>query len=490
MPTGKIIWGVSALFHDAGLSVIKDGKIVFGAHAERYSGVKHDKYLNQDIINEALTYGKPDVVAWYEKPWKKSLRKLFTGEYKYIGFNMSPKKYMKQFGIEAPIKTFDHHYTHAVAGAYTCNHKSATVVVIDAIGEFATCSVWNFVRHGLTTTVKHCYHDSYPNSFGLLYSAFTQRCGLKPMDEEYITMGMAGWGEPKYKNNIKEDFIKSYTPFRLKTNVHQGIGDYLPNADTMDIAASIQAVAEEFIQEYCIKAMEHTGNKNLVYQGGVALNCVANSKLYDHADSVWIMPNPGDCGSSLGAALAEHGKQVVFPGAYIGTNIEGPYPVDALISELDAKKIVGVASGRAEFGPRALGHRSLLADPRGPEIKDKVNAIKRRQKFRPFAPAILEEHVEEYFDICHWQSPFMQFVGICKKPDEFPAIIHVDGSSRVQTVSRTDSPGFRKLLEAWYEKTGCPMLLNTSLNIRGEPMVNTRNDADRFEQKYKVKVCS
>ena len=202
------------------------------------------------------------------------------------------------------------------------------------------------------------------------------------------------------------------------------------------------------------------------------------------------MPNPGDCGSSLGSALAMHGKQVVFSGAYIGTNIDLPYPVDAIISELDAKKIVGVASGRAEFGPRALGHRSLLADPRGMEIKDKVNEIKRRQKFRPFAPAILKEHVNEYFDICTDDSPYMQFVGICKKPKEFPAIIHVDGTSRVQTVGPDDSPGFRALLEKWYAKTGCPMLLNTSLNIRGEPMVNTRADADRFEEKYGIKVCS
>jgi carbamoyltransferase len=364
-----------------------------------------------------------------------------------------------------------------------------TVVVLDAIGEFLTCSVWEYSdTHGL----KHLYNSRYPHSFGLLYSAFTLRCGLKPMDEEYITMGMAGWGKPIYKDKIKKDFIVSYHPFELKKNVHTGLGDYLPGADVMDIAASIQAVAEEFIVEYTKKAMVHTkfGNNHLIYQGGVALNCVANSHIFDHADSVWIMPNPGDCGSSLGAALAEHGKRVKWPGPYIGTNIDNPYPVDAIIAELEANKIVGVASGRAEFGPRALGHRSLLADPRGPEIKDQVNAIKRRQKFRPFAPAILKEHVNEYFDICTDDSPYMQFVGKCKKPQEFPAIIHVDGTSRVQTVGKDDSPGFRALLEKWYKKTGCPMLLNTSLNIRGKPMVNTRKDADQFEDKYGIKVCS
>tara|TARA_R110000796_G_scaffold94594_1_gene199493 strand:+ start:91 stop:1554 length:1464 start_codon:yes stop_codon:yes gene_type:complete len=485
----KTIWGVSANFHDAGLSVIKDGKIVFGAHSERYSGQKHDKGLHIDMIKEAMQYGMPDVVAWYEKPWKKNIRKMITREYAYVGFEGSPAKYMKQFGIIAPVKIFDHHYSHAAAGAFTGPMNMGTVVVLDAIGEFLTCSVWEYSdTHGL----KHLYNSRYPHSFGLLYSAFTLRCGLKPMDEEYITMGMAGWGKPIYKDKIKKDFIASYYPFELKKNVHTGLGDYLPGADVMDIAASIQAVAEEFIVEYTKKAMVHTkfGNNHLIYQGGVALNCVANSHIFDHADSVWIMPNPGDCGSSLGAALAEHGKRVKWPGPYIGTNIDNPYPVDAIIAELEANKIVGVASGRAEFGPRALGHRSLLADPRGPEIKDQVNAIKRRQKFRPFAPAILKEHVNEYFDICTDDSPYMQFVGKCKKPQEFPAIIHVDGTSRVQTVGKDDSPGFRALLEKWYKKTGCPMLLNTSLNIRGKPMVNTRKDADQFEDKYGIKVCS
>ena len=374
----KTIWGVSANFHDAGLSVIKDGKIVFGAHSERYSGQKHDKGLHIDMIKEAIQYGMPDVVAWYEKPWKKNIRKMITREYAYVGFEGSPAKYMKQFGIIAPVKIFDHHYSHAAAGAFTGPMNMGTVVVLDAIGEFLTCSVWEYSdTHGL----KHLYNSRYPHSFGLLYSAFTLRCGLKPMDEEYITMGMAGWGKPIYKDKIKKDFIASYYPFELKKNVHTGLGDYLPGADVMDIAASIQAVAEEFIVEYTKKAMVHTkfGNNHLIYQGGVALNCVANSHIFDHADSVWIMPNPGDCGSSLGAALAEHGKRVKWPGPYIGTNIDNPYPVDAIIAELEANKIVGVASGRAEFGPRALGHRSLLADPRGPEIKDQVNAIKRRQ---------------------------------------------------------------------------------------------------------------
>lgn len=483
-----IVWGISALFHDAGVSVIKDDQIVFGAHAERYSGVKHDDKLNYEILKEAIRHGHPDHVVWYENPWKKRLRQIVSTEVLYGKWYPNPKKYLQDCGIRSPITYTDHHYAHACAGAYTSPYDRAVVVVIDAIGEFNTCSVWEYSKHlGLFKK----WAVNYPTSMGLLYSAFTERCGLKPMDEEYITMGMAAWGKPIHAEQIKKDFIVSMHPFRMKRNVHKGIADYLPDADTMDLAASIQQVAEEFIISFVKQAVDHHAPMPVVYQGGVALNCVANTKLLDICEhGLWIMPNPGDCGNSLGAALSYVKKPVIWPGPYIGTDIAYPYPVDACITELNTNKIVGVASGRAEFGPRALGHRSLLADPRGHDIKDRVNEIKRRQKFRPFAPAILEEHLHDYFDINTNTSPYMQFVGQCKQPDKFPAIVHVDGSSRIQTVGKADSPGFRKLLETWYAETGCPMLLNTSLNIRGKPMVNTREDADQFEQEYGIKVVS
>ena len=175
----------------------------------------------------------------------------------------------------------------------------------------------------------------------------------------------------------------------------------------------------------------------------------------------------------------------------MGRDIHGPYPTNHILDHLITDHIVGVASGRAEFGPRALGNRSLLADPRGSKIKDQVNAIKRRQNYRPFAPVILEEHVHDYFELPRgfYSTEYMQVVGHCRRPDLFPAIVHVDGTSRIQTVKDNGS-GIRQLLEKWFVMTGCPMLLNTSLNIRGEPMVNDRADADRFEQLYGVKVCS
>ena len=203
------------------------------------------------------------------------------------------------------------------------------------------------------------------------------------------------------------------------------------------------------------------------------------------------MPNPGDAGSSLGAAALAYGCRINWTSASLGHDIPGPYPVNSILDRLLTEQIVGVASGRAEFGPRALGNRSLLADPRGSEIKEKVNDIKRRQQFRPFAPVILEELADTYFDMPRGfsNSRYMQSVARCRVPDLFPAIVHHDGTSRVQTVPR-DGSGIRELLEKWYVMTGCPMLLNTSLNIRGEPMVNDRADADRFEREYGVKVCS
>jgi carbamoyltransferase len=303
------------------------------------------------------------------------------------------------------------------------------------------------------------------------------------MDEEYITMGMAAYGRPVYVDELGS---------LLAENLHIGIDpDWLPWARNEDIAASAQAVTEQLIYTIMRRARDFGWSTNLVYQGGVALNCLANRNLGDYFENVWIMPCPGDAGSSVGAAALAYGGRLDWHTAYLGQEISGEYPVDAIIDSLQHDRICGVASGRAEFGPRALGNRSLLADPRGPDIKDLVNGIKRRQKFRPFAPVVLAEHAADLFRMPAGfvTTSYMQAVGDCLRPDLYPAIVHVDGTSRVQTVSR-DGSGIRRLLEAWYRATGCPMLLNTSLNIRGEPMVNDRSDADRFEQLYGIRVHS
>jgi carbamoyltransferase len=320
----------------------------------------------------------------------------------------------------------------------------------------------------------------------------TDRVGLKANEEEYIFMGMAAYGTDKHYVDLHNALIDNSLKLTFKENLHTGIDkDFIHNADPMDLATSSQSLTEQLISNVITLAKILGPSENLVYGGGVALNCVANRNLGKYYDRIWIMPNPGDAGNSLGAASLGYSKRVHWNNAFLGKNIPGNYPCNKLLDSLLSAKIVGVASGRAEFGPRALGNRSLLADPRGNEIKDTVNEIKRRQKFRPFAPVILEEYVHTYFDMPNnWNnSRYMQVVGTCRFPDLFPAIVHHDGTSRIQTVPK-DGSGIRELLEKWYVLTGCPMLLNTSLNIRGEPMVNDRGDADRFEKLYNVKVIS
>jgi carbamoyltransferase len=305
-------------------------------------------------------------------------------------------------------------------------------------------------------------------------------------------MGMAAYGTTKSIDKMSNALIESYKDITFKDNLHTGVStDFLEGVDEMSIATSTQLIAEQLIMNVISKAKMLSVSKNLVYGGGVALNCLANRLLGDYYENIWIMPNPGDAGSSLGAACLGYRKRVNWSDSFIGHCIEGSYPTNDILDSLLSDRIVGVASGRAEFGPRALGNRSLLADPRGQEIKDKVNEIKRRQKFRPFAPVILEEYVDDYFDMPRGfsNSRYMQVIARCRHPQLFPAIVHHDGTSRVQTVPK-DGSGIRELLEKWYILTGCPMLLNTSLNIRGEPMVNDRADADRFEKLYNVKVIS
>jgi len=488
--------GISNSFHDAGISVVGSrGEILFAGHSERYSKHKHDKQLCTPLATDAESYMTDEgEIHYYERPWMTSLRQLRAGQ--RVELNTTKmrigKEILKVFN-NPKVYSHEHHLSHAAAGFQTSPYDDATVVIIDAIGEFDCISIWDaWYDHDGRAQYKKIWSKQYPHSIGLYYSAMTARVGLQPLDEEYILMGMAAYGNPLYFNKIESELLESSTKLEFKENLHIGVPPgFLDGADNMDIAASAQALVEYLINNVMSKARMIGKSRNLVYGGGVALNCLANRNLGNYFNSIWIVPNPGDCGSSLGAAALGYGKKLIWQDAFLGHNIPGEYPSNRIIDELIKNKIVGVASGRAEFGPRALGNRSLLADPRGDTIKDKVNEIKRRQKFRPFAPVILEELVHEYFDMpSNWDnSRYMQVIARCRHPDLFPAIVHADGTSRVQTVPK-DGSGIRDLLEKWYVLTECPMLLNTSLNIRGEPMVNDRFDADRFENLYNVKVIS
>ena len=455
--------GFSEGFHDAAVAVINNNKISYAAHSERYSKIKHDKHLDITAASTAQLLSDDNKIAFYERPWLKRTRQFFAGQKSW---------YRERHLSLKPTEYHSHHKSHAAAAFQTSQFQEAACVVVDSIGEWDTTSIWTASYKDGKAVYKKVWSHCYPQSIGLWYSALTKWAGLRPLDEEYIFMGMAAFGNPVHMNVVER---------QLHKNNHKGarIGDY----DKCDIAKSAERILQLELNTIFAKAAQYSNN--ICYGGGVALNCVVNTGLREMYN-LWIMPCPGDAGGALGAACLAYGGKVDF-NPYLGYNIQRVCDPRRVVDALLEKRVVGVANGRAEFGPRALGNRSLLADPRQASTKDLVNEIKRRDKFRPFAPAILEEHCQDYFDMPS-NSRYMSYVYKCKQPKAIPACIHVDGSARVQTVPLDSESILRPILEAWYARTGCPVLLNTSLNIKGKPMVNTIEDAKLFEKKYEVTV--
>ena len=485
-----ISWGISANSHDAAIAVFVDERLVFASHSERYSKHKNDRDLCKELVIAAKQYGTPDKIYWYERPFLKTLRQWWAGQgWKDRDNNI--EIYLARYEIDAPIEYVDHHLSHAAGGYFTSGFDEACILVIDAIGEWDTATIWQAKGDKL----KKKWSQRYPHSVGLFYSAMTQRIGLKPNEDEYILMGMAAYGNDSLVSTMKEDFISYGKHIKFKQNLHRGCTNWRPELivkDSFEIAYATQMLYEEMFSNLLETAQRLTGSKNLVLTGGCALNCSANRLTGKYFNNTWIMPNPGDAGSAVGAVLANNPGWRIDPKdftPFLGHDMGNRATNEEIVEYIIQNKICGVARGRAEFGPRALGNRSLLADPRGVDIKDQVNAIKQRQEFRPFAPAILEELTDMYFDMPHgWNnSRYMQVIARCRHPQLYPAIVHRDGTSRVQTVPNDGSP-FRKLLELWYKETGCPMLLNTSLNIKGKPMVNDHADSRNFQRQYGVKV--
>ena len=472
-----IILGINETSHDASVSLIKDGQILFAGHAERYSKQKNDWYNNDKIIIDALGYAIPTHIAYYEKPQLKRSRLILKG---------GAGDWKPNIPIDLPVKYFKHHYSHAAAGYYTSSFNDAAIVVLDSIGEYNTSTVW--VGEG--NKIKLKYKQNYPISFGLFYSAFTKLVGLVPNQEEYIMMGMAAYGNPsRYFKKVNDYFPNIKTQ---KYNFHKGINDWclkVTDLNKFDIAAAVQKVYELRLIEFMNMAKSITGKTELVFMGGCALNCSANTMLWDIFDDIWIMPNPGDAGSSLGAASALYGKHIEWKDPYLGHDLGGEYPVNQIITSLIKDKVVAVATGRAEYGPRALGNRSILADPRDSSIKDKVNLIKQRELFRPFAPVVLEECADKWFDM-DFNSPYMQYAVKCLQPEKIPSVVHQDGTSRVQTVNKDQHPGLYAVLSNWYALTGVPVLLNTSLNIKGQPLLNDRLDIEKWQKQYDFPILS
>ncbi len=473
------ILGINETTHDASVSLIENGRILFAGHAERYSKQKNDWFTNHELIKDALQYGTPDKIAYYEKPLLKKLRVKTKG-----GFGGDRPWFENTDLDRIPRTNFGHHYSHAAAGYYTSPFDNAVIVVLDAIGEFNTSTIWT----GVDNNIKLIQKQNYPFSFGLFYSAFTQLIGLMPNQEEYIMMGMAAYGDKDRYYRKVNDYFPNIT--KQKYNFHRGIHDWdevLDEQSRFDIAAAVQFVYELRLAEFMNSAKTLTGKRNLVFMGGCALNSSANTMLWKLFKDVWIMPNPGDAGSSLGAAAALYGQHIKWETPYLGYDLGGEYPVDKIIEGINKDKVVAVATGRAEYGPRALGNRSILADPRDPNIKDKVNLIKKRELFRPFAPVVMEEHASKWFDM-NFASPYMQYTVKCLQPDKIPSVVHADGTSRVQTVNRDQHRGLWRVLNKFYLETGVPVLLNTSLNIKGQPLLNDENDIVEWEKTYNFTI--
>ena len=571
----KSILGISAFYHDSAACILKDGKIIAAAQEERFTRKKHDSSYPKNAIKFVLDYAslnlsEVDQIVFFEKPFLKFERLLET----YVAF--APKGFLS-FSRAMPLwikeKLFqknllfnklkehddryksdeniffsDHHLSHASSAFFPSPFDEAVVLTADGVGEWATTTV--AVGKGNQLDIKKEIH--FPHSLGLLYSAFTYYTGFKVNSGEYKLMGLAPYGNPIYKDKIKQLIdIKEDGTFRLdqkyfnyatgltmtNNNFHNLFGQKPRNSKNekltqfhMDIASSIQKITEDIMIKLLKAIRKEYGVKNLCLAGGVALNCVANGKILQENifDNIWIQPAAGDAGGSLGAALAlwyldQGNKRVVNPeddmaGSYLGSeftqneiekelsslgaNFE-TFEYEDLIEKtseyLAKEKAVGWFQGRMEFGPRALGGRSILGDPRSEKMQKNINLkVKYRESFRPFAPSILREDLSSWFNL-NVDSPYMLLVaninsekkiemnseqkklfGIDKlniKRSEIPAVTHVDYSARIQTVNKNTNKRYYDLISKFKQKTGCPVIVNTSFNVRGEPIVNTATDA-------------
>lgn len=496
--------GYSEFYHDSGLAIItEDGTVEFATHGERYSKKKNDANIPDelwDMIND------DDHVSFYEDHVIK-----FDMRGRVEAHGRSPEMIQDSERFEMfpyPEATVydahhQHHESHCASAFYTrpWDDKEDTVLVsIDGVGELQTAVIYdsdfNLIKE---------WH--YPKSVGLVYTLTTKFLDLRPLEDEYVVMGLSAYQETCAESKAISDWlIRWYDNLEdIAPEVAMGIavggGKSQREQDRLrfreefkrrikSVEPKVAARATQDFADYAIMGIMSEAakyGKKLCYSGGCAQNVVINSRLFELFDEVHIAVSPTDAGSGLGTAARSWakatGKDKLIWSPYAGYNITNPIDPSAVVDHLLEHRYCGIANGRAEFGPRALGNRSLIADVRY-DVQDTVNTIKRRQKYRPFAPAILEEYAEEYFD--GPMNEHMQFTSWAKH--DYAPVIHVDGSSRVQIVRKDCESVFRKVIEEYHDRTGVPMLLNTSLNIRGRPMVNDEHDAELWQQKYDVKV--
>jgi carbamoyltransferase len=572
------VLGLSAYYHDSAAALVIDGRIVAAAQEERFSRRKHDaRYpalaIDFCLAQAGITLADVDHVVFYDKPFLKFERLLETylafAPRGFRSFRMAIPLWLKEKLFQkrllrdelrrrAPGVDWDqrllfsqHHLSHAASAFYPSPFQEAAVLTMDGVGEWATTSL----AHGRGSRLDMAREIHFPHSLGLLYSAFTYYTGFKVNSGEYKLMGLAPYGQPRFRQKILDTLIdlKPDGSFRLD----QGYFDYCTGltmtnqrfdalfggpprrADEaltqhhMDLAASIQSVLEEAVLRLTRSLAAETGSRHLCLAGGVALNCVANGRILRDGrfERLWIQPAAGDAGGALGAALAAWHGHLDQPradpqgldamqGSFLGPSfhdddvarrlqacgarferLDDETLLQRVTDDLAQGKALGWFQGRMEFGPRALGARSILGDPRSPTMQKTLNLrIKYRESFRPFAPAVLREDVADWFELDE-DSPYMLLVadvvarrrramsaqeqalfGIDKlnvPRSEIPAVTHVDHSARVQTVHRETHPRFHALLTRFKAATGCPVLVNTSFNVRGEPIVHTPEDAFR-----------
>lgn len=544
----SFVLGISAFYHDSAACLLKDGNIIAAAQEERFTRKKHDpsfpiRAITYCLEEAEINISQVSLVVFYEKPFLKFDRIINSIQdntpFGFRFFIKSIKTWTKtklwipviikkELQYSGKIIFTEHHESHAAASFFTSPFSESAIVTIDGVGEKACTTI----GIGKGNKIKIIKEQHYPHSFGLLYSAFTQYCGFKVNSGEYKLMGLAPYGKPIYKDVILKNFVtisdtgevflnlKYFSFDRGTSTINKAFCNILGQESRKmdgemtsfycDVASSIQAITEEFLEIITDYAKKVTGLENVCLSGGVALNCKANGELLqkDKTQGIWVQPASGDSGGAVGAAFIgwyhylkkerSFLKNNLVTQAYLGIKYSPDaiekilkyyslvYEVanneklcDEVAEQLQHKKIIGWFQGRMEFGPRALGNRSILASPLFEDMKKHVNMrIKKREGFRPFAPIVLEEKAKEWFSNIQF-SKYMLFTYRSTKKKEIPSCIHEDGSARVQTLSKKDNPLLHQLISCFEKKTSCPILINTSFNVRGEPIVTSPLDALR-----------
>ncbi|MFL6234728.1 MAG: carbamoyltransferase [Thermoanaerobaculia bacterium] len=528
------ILGLSAFFHESACCLLRDGRLVAAVEEERLSRVKHDPRLPVSAFRFCLQAGglgitDLDAVAYYESPVKKLSRQLWAGipegaspDLPWLDPGAPERAIREGLGWEGPILCFDHHRSHAASAFLLADFPAAALLTVDGVGEWATTSY----GRGRGAEVELFEEVDFPHSLGLLYATLTSYLGFEINDGEYKVMGLAPYGEPRFLDQMRRlvspgpggqyrldldyfDFVRGRRMYSDALPRLLGEPPRRPEAEItrfhQDVARSLQAVLEEILLAKARWLHERTGLPDLCMAGGVALNVVANGRILREGpfERLFVQPAAGDSGGCLGAAALAHvqltGKRpeplrhVYLGPRWSADEIAGLLAatgirahdfrgreadlLEAVVDRLERDQVVGWFHGPLELGPRALGGRSLLADPRDPGMRDRLNRlVKKREAFRPFAPSILAGHAAAHFDLDH-PSPYMLEACRVISPLDLPAVTHIDGSARPQTVDPEISPRYAALLEAFHRRTGCPLLVNTSFNVRGEPIVASPADA-------------